>query len=267
LCVIAAAFSPDTIFAFLLNSSGAIILFVYLLIVISHVVLRSRTPDDQLKVKMWLFPVLSVLTGIAIVAILVQMFFQADLRSQLILSLLSWGSVIVFFVANRWFLGHRSKLPGVPATTVPHRVLVLANDSVGTDELHEALREIGVDRDTVFQVVVPVSPIETGVAQTHGPLDVVDATRAAAENRLAQMIAMLRAENLTAVGVLGDSRPLDALSTAFESFRPESIVIATPPPEESIWHAFDVVDRARTDYPVPVTHVVCHANPALPPCT
>ena len=30
LCVIAAAFSPDTIFAFLLNSSGAIILFVYI---------------------------------------------------------------------------------------------------------------------------------------------------------------------------------------------------------------------------------------------
>ena len=29
LCVIAAAVSPDTVFAFLLNSSGAIILFVY----------------------------------------------------------------------------------------------------------------------------------------------------------------------------------------------------------------------------------------------
>ncbi|HUO40578.1 MAG TPA: amino acid permease, partial [Mycobacterium sp.] len=55
LCVIAAAFAPDTIFAFLLNSSGAIILFVYLLIVISQIVLRYRTPDSQLKVKMWLF--------------------------------------------------------------------------------------------------------------------------------------------------------------------------------------------------------------------
>src|SRR6478736_1238937 len=32
LCVIAAAISPDTVFSFLLNSSGAIILFVYLLI-------------------------------------------------------------------------------------------------------------------------------------------------------------------------------------------------------------------------------------------
>lgn len=35
LCVIAAAISPDTVFLFLLNSSGAAILFVYLLIAIS----------------------------------------------------------------------------------------------------------------------------------------------------------------------------------------------------------------------------------------
>ena len=76
LCVIAAAVSPDTIFAFLLNSSGAIILFVYLLICISQIVLRYRTPDSELRVKMWLFPVLSILTAVAIVGILVQMGLQ-----------------------------------------------------------------------------------------------------------------------------------------------------------------------------------------------
>ena len=72
-CVIAAAVSPDTIFAFLLNSSGAIILFVYLLIAISQIVLRYRTDESKLRVKMWLFPVLSILTAVAILAILVQM--------------------------------------------------------------------------------------------------------------------------------------------------------------------------------------------------
>src|SRR6476646_5247340 len=38
LCVVAAAVSPDTVFLFLLNSSGAVILFIYLLIAISQVV-------------------------------------------------------------------------------------------------------------------------------------------------------------------------------------------------------------------------------------
>ena len=52
--------SPDTVFPFLLNSSGAIILFVYLLIAISQIVLRRRTPPEKLTVKMWLFPVLSI---------------------------------------------------------------------------------------------------------------------------------------------------------------------------------------------------------------
>ena len=101
LCVIAAAVSPDTIFAFLLNSSGAIILFVYLLIAISQIVLRYRTDDSKLRVKMWLFPVLSILTAVAILAILVQMGFRTDIRSQLVLSLLSWAVVLVFYFANK----------------------------------------------------------------------------------------------------------------------------------------------------------------------
>ena len=112
LCVIAAAFSPDTIFAFLLNSSGAIILFVYCLIAISQIVLRYRTDDADLKVKMWLFPVLSLLTTVAMLAILVQMFFGRALRSQLLLSLLSWAVVLVLFFANRWFVKRR---PGLGA--------------------------------------------------------------------------------------------------------------------------------------------------------
>ena len=104
LCVIAAAVSPDTIFAFLLNSSGAIILFVYLLIAISQIVLRYRTDESKLRVKMWLFPVLSILTAVAILAILVQMGIQADVRSQLVLSVLSWAVVLVFYFANKQFI-------------------------------------------------------------------------------------------------------------------------------------------------------------------
>ena len=64
LSVIAAYVSPDTVFTFLLNSSGAVILFVYLLIAISQFVLRRRTPDDQLTVKMWFFPFLTILAAV-----------------------------------------------------------------------------------------------------------------------------------------------------------------------------------------------------------
>jgi GABA permease len=257
LCVIAAAFSPKTIFAFLLNSSGAIILFVYLLIAISEIMLRYRTPDSQLKVKMWLFPVLSVITAGAILAILVQMFVQGgDNRNALTLSLLSWAVVIVLYFANRWFKNRRPELEGVAATERPHRVLVLANQTMGSEELHDELRRIDADRSATYFVVVPASPIETGTAATHGPLDVAEATREIAQQRLEDTLSTLRSENLDADGALGDYRPLRALSAAVDSFHPDQIVISTLPPEDSVWHRFDVVDRARAEYKIPVTHVV-----------
>jgi GABA permease len=256
LCVIAAAVSPDTIFAFLLNSSGAIILFVYLLIAISQIVLRYRTPDSELRVKMWLFPVLSIITAVAIVAILVQMGLQADVRSQLVLSLLSWAVVIVLFLLNKWYVNSRPVVEGVAPTERPHRVLVLANQTVGSAELLDELRRIGADKTATYHVVVPVSPIETGTAATHGPLDVAEATREIAQQRLDDTLSALRSENLDADGELGEYRPLRALAAAVDSFHPDQIVISTLPPEESVWHRFDVVDRARAEHSVPVTHVV-----------
>lgn len=264
LCVVAAAFSPDTIFAFLLNSSGAIILFVYLLIVISQIVLRYRTPDSQLRVKMWLFPVLSILTAIGIFAVLVQMFLQEAVRSQLVLSLLSWAVVILLFLANRWYVKRRPVVEGVAGGDRPHRVLVLANQTVESDELLAELRGIGADKATSYFVVVPASPIETGTAATHGPLDVWEATRVEAQRRLDHTLTTLRSENLEAEGEIGDYRPLRALATAVGTFHPDQIVISTLPLEDSVWHRFDVVDRARAEYGVPVVHVEARAKTEEP---
>jgi GABA permease len=104
-CVIAAYISPDRVFLFLLNSSGAIILFVYLLISLSQLRMRPKIPPERLKVKMWLFPVLTLLTAAAIVGVLVSMFVRADTRSQIILSLLAWGLVLVAYAIQRKTIG------------------------------------------------------------------------------------------------------------------------------------------------------------------
>jgi GABA permease len=184
LCVIAAAFSPDTIFAFLLNSSGAIILFIYCLIGMSQTVLRFRTGSADLRVKMWPFPVLSIFTVLAIVAILAQMGVQKDSRSQLVLSLLSWAVVIGFYFANKWFIGCRSVPQELAPMVEPRRVLVMANETANSAELLDELRRIGADHAASYYVVVPASAIETGVAATHGPLDVMEATQQAAKARL-----------------------------------------------------------------------------------
>jgi GABA permease len=114
LCVIMAGVAPNTVFSFLLNSSGAIVLFVYLLIALSQIVLRRKTPPEKLRVKMWFFPTLSILTVAAIVGVLVQMAFDSSARMQFWLSLLSWAVVVAVYFAVR-----RSRDRAVAATPEP----------------------------------------------------------------------------------------------------------------------------------------------------
>jgi len=173
---------------------------------------------------------------------------------------LSWAVVLVLFFANKWFIDRRPHVEGVAPTTKARKVLVLANETANSRELLDELRRIGADKTAKYFVVVPASPIETGVAATHGPLDLAEATQQAAEQRLDYTLTTLHSDNLDADGTLGDYRPLRALADAVETFHPDQIVIATLPPEYSVWQRFDVVDRARAAYDVPVTHVV--ATPA-----
>lgn len=262
LCVVAAAIDEDGVFLFLLNSSGAIILFVYLLISISQITLRYRADDSTLKVKMWLFPVLSILTLLGILGVLLQMGLTEDVRSQLVLSLLAWAVVLVAYAINKYALAR----PGAatPASTgQAHRVLVLANETATSRELLDELRRIDEQRTAMYFVCVPASPVETGQAAVNGPLKVWDATVEAAQKRLDHTLGQLRSDALDADGALGDYRPLRALANAVESFRPDQIVIATRPLEDSVWQRYDVVDRARTTYSVPVTHVIASGTPVL----
>jgi GABA permease len=102
-CVIMARIAPNTVFLFLVNSSGAIILFVYWLIALSQIILRRRTPEQKLRVRMWFFPVLSIITLAAITAVLVQMAFDHSARSQFWLGLSSWVVVIgLYLVRSVW---------------------------------------------------------------------------------------------------------------------------------------------------------------------
>jgi GABA permease len=260
LSVIAAYVSPDTVFTFLLQSSGAVILFVYLLIAVSQFVLRRRTPDAELKVKMWLFPFLTILATVGIVAVLVQMALTDDTRSQLLLSLLSWGVVLVLYAVTRSRGG--SVTPEeieAKATGRAQRILVLANQTMAQAELHDALQGIEGSEQAEYFVVVPANPVDTGQADREGAAFVWQATTKAAQQRLDQTLGDLRSNGLTVDGELGDYRPLVALDTAMREFRPDHVVIATQPEGRSTWLRHGVVADARAKYDVPVQHVVVHA--------
>ncbi len=255
LCVIAAYVSPDTVFAFLLNSSGAIILFVYLLICVSQFVLRRRTPSEQLTVRMWGFPVLTLLTIAGIVAILVQMGLDSGTRSQLLLSLLAWAIILAAYALNRLRRGGEAG-PTVTTPETVDRVLLLANETMTEEALARELRDVHAETGARIHITVPANPVDTGQAETEGATFLWEATRRAARERLDQMLAGLRADGVEANGALGDYRPLVALREAAADFHPDLVIIATHGRDRSTWLRKDLVSAARAELEVPVRHVI-----------
>lgn len=81
--------APETVFLFMVNTSGAIALFVWLVIAISQLILRRRMGADakDLALKMWLFPYLTWLSIVAIAALLVGMAVVPQTREALLLSM------------------------------------------------------------------------------------------------------------------------------------------------------------------------------------
>jgi GABA permease len=123
-CVVISAIAPDTVFLFLINSSGAVFLFVYLMICLSQLILRRRWEREEpeiFQIKMWGYPTLPILVTAAIVVVLTSMAFSADAdtRTSLYQSLLAWAILLAIFAARA--LPHRKRTAAVaePTSTTP----------------------------------------------------------------------------------------------------------------------------------------------------
>ena len=90
--------SPDTVFAFLVNSYGTVALFVYLLIAVSQLRLRARLEREdpaRLALRMWAYPYLTYLAIAGMLGILIAMAFIPDQRTPLIFGVVSLGILIL----------------------------------------------------------------------------------------------------------------------------------------------------------------------------
>jgi GABA permease len=99
-------FAPSSVFTWLINASGAVAIFVYLLIAVSELVMRRRIErenPERLRIKMWFYPWLTYLSIGTLVAVLVAMYFISSQRPLLIASLISLGLILVAYVLRRMF--------------------------------------------------------------------------------------------------------------------------------------------------------------------
>jgi hypothetical protein len=119
--------------------------------------------------------------------------------------------------------------------------LVIANRTVDSDQLREALQERARSGPVKFTLLVPCGP--TG--------------RDAASERLDAACARLREAGLEVEGMLArDSEPLAAAHEAWDPAKYDEIVVCTLPTGASKWLQVDLPHRLQKLTDAAVTHVV-----------
>ena len=111
--VIASIISPEVVFAFLINASGAVMLFIYVIIALAQIKNRrhlEQTDPAKLQIKMWLFPWASYAAIAGIAGVLIAMGLTPTLASQFFMSLIALGVVV-----GAYFIRTSAKKAPAPA--------------------------------------------------------------------------------------------------------------------------------------------------------
>jgi GABA permease len=191
-------------------------------------------------------------------------FLLVTIGAFALIVLASWASTALGFLT---FLGLsaaavavflRGRAPAPDRETVERRgdpeerrVLVVANETVGGEELLSAISTLALSKRTTFLVVCPAlnSRLKTYTSDE-------DPARQEARRRLDETIGRLASVGIEARGEVGDGDPLVAIDDAVRTFGPDEIVISTHPPGRSNWLERGIVEAVRARYAIDVTHVV-----------
>jgi AAT family amino acid transporter/GABA permease len=117
--IIAATRSQQKVFDFLVSSSGAVIVFIYMAIAVSQIVLRRRREqagEPAPAVNMWLFPWLSYAALAAMGAVLIAMAFTPSLQQDFKFSCITLVVAVVAYAATQ-----RIRRPAASSASVPGR--------------------------------------------------------------------------------------------------------------------------------------------------
>jgi len=112
--------SPDHVFAFLVDSYGTVAIFVYLLIACAELRLRrqlERDAPERLRVRMWLYPGLTVVAIAMMLAIVAAMAFIPEQRFPLLFGLVSALIMLAGYLLRRGFGGRRDSRASVAPGT------------------------------------------------------------------------------------------------------------------------------------------------------
>jgi len=148
-----------------------------------------------------------------------------------------------------------------------HRYLVVANQTLGGQQLMDAIRDRMAHGPAEFWVLAPATPTthlttDFGALSGAFPLDptllpsaadVRDEGIAVARSNLDTELSRLREIGATADGAVGDPNPMVAIEKAVAEKQFDEIILSTLPPGISRWLALDLPHRVRRKTNVPLT--------------
>ena len=148
-----------------------------------------------------------------------------------------------------------------------HRYLVVANQTLGSDELAALIRERTADGPAEFWLVVPATPVKDLASNAipipmpvMGGISTLPAppaeARRLAQRNLDAAIRKLTATGATVNGAVADPDPVRAVAEAVRGREFDEIIVFTLPPRLSRWLHNDLPTRLQQEFHLPVTDVV-----------
>ena len=150
--------------------------------------------------------------------------------------------------------------------------MIVANQTLGGEELIQAIRDRLAAGPCEFWVVVPATPVNElapgsvpmvpmpvmgGVLSLPAPKQ----ARRLAQDRLQSELRRLKGVGATADGEVGDADPICAVEAALTKRKFDEIIVATLSDRLSRWLHMDLPRRIEHHFHVPVTHVCVSKAP------
>jgi hypothetical protein len=138
--------------------------------------------------------------------------------------------------------------------------LVVANQTLVSEELLEIVRARAISESATFHVVVPATPVTERRVWTHGK------AHALARDRLDHALKQFAELGADATGEVGDANPMAAIADVLWTKTFDGVILSTLPPGRSEWLRHDLPTRVARAFGVHVTHVIARKalNPGQP---
>ena len=148
------------------------------------------------------------------------------------------------------------------------RYLVVANQTLGGEQLTAKLEECAKAGPCSFYLVVPVTNTEASDRWFTGGLEGVlpgayKIARTLAGARLHHELDRLREAGAEADGEVVEPMPLEAIRKIVSREEIDEVIVSTLPRRLSRWMAMDLPHRVRRATSLPVTHITGPAGPSL----